>query len=64
MIKCYRDPEKKNGVDVTLEGNLITLTTEFCCIASDLLSKGAPLTILLKAVVMAEKYKGDWNDKD
>lgn len=64
MIKCYKEPKNKNGIDVISEGDLITLTTEFCCIASKLLSKGAPLTILLKAVIMAEKYKGEWNDKD
>ncbi len=62
MIKCYKE-KYKTGVDVVLEGNLITLTAEFCCIASNLLLKGAPLKILLEAVVMAEKYKGEWNDK-
>lgn len=63
MIKCYKDLKNKNGTEVVLKGDLITLTTEFCCIASNLLSKGAPLEILLRAVVMAEKYKGEWNDK-
>lgn len=64
MIECYRNLEKKNGVVVILDGDLITLTTEFCCIASNLLSKGAPLEILLKAVIEANRYKREWNETD
>lgn len=62
MIKCYKDPEAKDGdrVIVELEGDCIDVTTDFVCIASKMLNSGIPMEILESSLHVAEKHKKDW----
>lgn len=63
MIKCYKDENDKDGVVVEFEGDLIELTTDFTCIASKLLSDGAPFQVLVRALTTADKYKTEWKNE-
>lgn len=60
MIKCYKDPETKDGVIVELEGDCIDVTSDFVCIASKMLHSGIPLQILVNFLMIANEHKNDW----
>lgn len=60
MIKCYKDPETKDGVIVELEGDCIDVTSDFVCIASKMLHSGIPLQILVNSLMIATEHKNDW----
>lgn len=64
MIKCYRDEKHPNGCIVEDDGDLIELTTDFVCIASWLLHKGAPMEVLVRSLTTAEKYQKEWKEYD
>lgn len=64
MIKCYKDPETKDGVIVELEGDGIEITSDFVCIASKMLHLGIPLVILVKSLMLATEHKYDWRKND
>lgn len=63
MIKCYKDPDTKDGVIVELEGDCIDITSDFVCIASKMLHTGIPLEILVRSLMVAEEHKDEWRDK-
>lgn len=63
MIKCYRDEKHPNGCIVEADGDLIELTTDFVCIASWLLGKGAPMQVLIRCLTIAEKYQKRWKKR-
>ena len=60
MIKCYKDPETKDGAIVELEGDCIDVTSDFVCIASKMLHSGIPLQILVNSLMIATEHKNDW----
>lgn len=64
MIKCYKDPETKDGVIVELEGDCIDVTSDFVCIASKMMHSGIPFKILEESLKAAEKYKNEWVSDD
>lgn len=63
MIKCYKDPETKDGVIVELEGDCIDVTSDFVCIASKMLHSGIPLEILERSLQIALTHKDEWRSE-
>lgn len=63
MIKCYKDPETKDGFIVELEGDCIEITSDFVCIASKMLHSGIPLEILERSLQIALTHKDEWRSE-
>ena len=60
MIHCYKDKDDPKMVVVELEGDALEITSEFVCIASQMLHSGIPLQILVNSLMIATEHKKDW----
>lgn len=63
MINCYEDPNPAGGIHVEINGDVIQITSEFVCIASNLLHDGIPFQILMESLFIAAKHKGKWESE-